>query len=368
MSFCLPMVDKLPKRTFKINFKNLIVYLAVLAAFITMFIFNHRTVFIILMVVQLLCLIPSFILLNINFTLPDISLKMDRNVQFVNEKNDLLTVLSSDSFYPFSRILIKYDIYHSFESGREHHLTDTFSLFKSKKSYSYSVSFDYCGVYVVSASEIKIFDLLNIFYVLAAPAETNAIVMPKVYLIVVSEERLGITKEEEDQNDPSKGYDVSEIKELREYRDGDRLSQIHWKLSTKSMDLIVKEYERLAGTCILIACDGSINSLSEINDYYDLLISFGTALISEQLYFEIMYFDKRDGDYRRIRIDNTYDLEITIQNMYYGMSRVSVYEMREHFKEHSHSSKLMVLTGTEVDEVYFEETISNKTFKIYAEK
>ena len=356
------------KRSFKLNIKNLIAYLMVFAILVLLFLFNHRTAIFVLIVVQLLCLLPSLLLVRKGFEAPKIELKMEREVQLVGEKNNFITTFTSKSLYPYSRIVIDYSIYHSFESHNEHHLKDYFSLFHEKKEYTYSLSFDYCGVYMIKAEDIRVYDLLNIFYLRLNPVDTNAIVMPSNFAMTMTEERLGLSKKEEDQNDPSKGYDVSEIKELREYRDGDRLSQVHWKLSTKSEELIVKEYERLAGTCIMIACDGSIFKLEENNQYFNFLLSFGTALLNSQIFFEIVYFDKRDLDYRRVRIDNTYDLNLTIQNMYYGMERVTIEELKSYYDEHSGATKLLVLTREDLDLTMFNEIETHKTFKIFAER
>ena len=38
-----------------------------------------------------------------------------------------------------------------------------------------------------------------------------------------------------------KGDDPSEIFDIREYADGDKIQRIHWKLSSKTGDLMVKE-------------------------------------------------------------------------------------------------------------------------------
>lgn len=50
-----------------------------------------------------------------------------------------------------------------------------------------------------------------------------------------------------------KGHDFAEVSDVREYRPGDRLRDIHWKLSAKQQELIVKERISMAGCEMVMA-------------------------------------------------------------------------------------------------------------------
>lgn len=52
-----------------------------------------------------------------------------------------------------------------------------------------------------------------------------------------------------------KGHDFAEVSDIREYRPGDRLRDIHWKLSVKSDELIVKERISMAGSEMVIVME-----------------------------------------------------------------------------------------------------------------
>ena len=52
------------------------------------------------------------------------------------------------------------------------------------------------------------------------------------------------------------GDDNTEIYEIREYRNGDRLQKVHWKVSAKQDDLYVKEYSYPLGAGVLILLEG----------------------------------------------------------------------------------------------------------------
>ena len=48
-----------------------------------------------------------------------------------------------------------------------------------------------------------------------------------------------------------------EVADIREYRDGDTLKSVHWKLSSKSDELIVRDYNAGVSDFTLILCDMS---------------------------------------------------------------------------------------------------------------
>lgn len=52
-----------------------------------------------------------------------------------------------------------------------------------------------------------------------------------------------------------RGSDNTELSDIRNYIKGDSLKSIHWKLSSKSQELIVKDYSRNAGNSVYIICD-----------------------------------------------------------------------------------------------------------------
>ncbi len=319
------------------------------------------------MVAVVICIAPSLLLISGKIVLPVFSMRMKDSLQKVGEKNAVITKLEAMNVFPFARIEMKYNIYHSMEEEKSHRFTDYFSLFGGSKEYSYTISFDYCGIYHIKAEEIKVMDMIGLVSVMLPPVEAHAIIMPTLYDIKVTEEKLSLNRQEENFTDPTKGYDVSEIKELREYRDGDKLSQVHWKLSTKSEDLIVKEYERQAGTCIVISCDASYKTLKEINAYYDFLYSFGIGLLKAEYFFNLVYFDKLEQTLIRLGINNSYDFEIAIQNMYYNVVRTDIASMEEFYRENFGKSKLFILTGEELDEAYYRYVDSHEVFRIFAE-
>lgn len=98
---------------------------------------------------------------------------------------------------------------------------------------------DHCGSYTVTVEKARVYDYLGIFsfsvkrkekkqvYILPKPVEVRGISGLQRYLAMGWR--------------PKPGGGFSENHELRLYRPGDRLSQIHWKLSAKTGTLTLRE-------------------------------------------------------------------------------------------------------------------------------
>ncbi len=52
-----------------------------------------------------------------------------------------------------------------------------------------------------------------------------------------------------------RGSDNTESSDIRSYEQGDSLKSIHWKLSSKSQDLLVREYSKNNGNSVYVFCD-----------------------------------------------------------------------------------------------------------------
>jgi hypothetical protein len=107
-----------------------------------------------------------------------------------------------------------------------------------------SVTIDSPGNYVFSITRLRIYDLTGCFYLTKkCRAQAQAIVLPEpeAVPVILGERVYNFFGDADAFDDLRPGYDPSETFDVREFRDGDRLQNVHWKLSAKSDDLIVKE-------------------------------------------------------------------------------------------------------------------------------
>ena len=112
-----------------------------------------------------------------------------------------------------------------------------------KNHYKIPLACRLCGEIRLTCKEIWVRDLLKLFQVRANPfGEIRTVIYPrKVNLQVeLSQDTIGAPKSEGMMQN-RKGNDLSEIYDIREYVPGDDIRSIHWKLSSKTENLILRE-------------------------------------------------------------------------------------------------------------------------------
>ncbi len=333
----------------KVNIKSLISYIILLALFIFLFWFNRRRVILFFVVALLIFPVFSFVLLKKSFRLPACRLFPEESSQIEGEKNKIFFEMKYDGFFPFSKIDVRYSIKHRNEEKKVS-VEDSYSIFHGTRTNSLGITLEYCGIYEVETEYIIFNDFLGILgRKHTLNPKTDICVMPKTVEFPESIIARTLDDDNDYETDPTAGEDVSEIREFREYRDGDRLSQIHWKLSTKSEDLIVKEYEKQAGVCVAIGCDGSFNNLLHGTHYYEILYSLGRKLLQEEIFFEISYISSLTDEPVTSLVNNTYDLCLVIQNMFYYMKQSSIEELEEYINLRMGKNKLFFITTLDAD-------------------
>lgn len=102
-----------------------------------------------------------------------------------------------------------------------------------------------CGNVAITVEKVRIYDYLNIFaWTVGKNFETqNVLILPPLKEMYLGRDRwYNETSEDSDRfSKYKKGDDPSEIFDVREFVDGDKIQRIHWKLSGKTGSLMVKE-------------------------------------------------------------------------------------------------------------------------------
>ena len=113
---------------------------------------------------------------------------------------------------------------------------------RNKAFISNTVSYEHCGVDTVQLRCVYIYDFLRLFrFKLCNSGVVKVTILPRLF--GVSEDAQEISAIQEGSSTSSKkGNDRSEVAEIREYRDGDCIRDIHQKLSCRMSRLMVKIY------------------------------------------------------------------------------------------------------------------------------
>lgn len=147
-----------------------------------------------------------------------------------------------------------------------------------------SLPTEHCGGLVIESKRARYFDLLGLWRrTLRNIRPTTLFVLPPPVQEDLSqslEQQLAVSWR------PKPGGGFSEQHEMREYRPGDNLNQIHWKLSAKTGDLIIREPMEPLGNQLLLTMNLS-GSPTLLDQKLGRLRWLGDHLLSHNLPFSL---------------------------------------------------------------------------------
>ena len=159
---------------------------------------------------------------------------------------------------------------------------------------------DCCGAVTVRIDNLKILDALHLFHtkMKRTDSELELLVLPEKLEILLSETAEAVYSPESNHYANKAGDDPSEIFNIREYHAGDAVSRIHWKLSSKSDILFIKEFGYPIEKHVLLLAeylsDTNIDSLSymqEAQAFLTLIYSVALRLTETEIHTVLAWHD-----------------------------------------------------------------------------
>lgn len=170
------------------------------------------------------------------------SQELDRSVILKGEKVDFTCTFYNEDFilYPYIHVIFPGASLNS--SGKPNEIK--FSLApRKKKSYTFELKFDYRGIYEVGIDVIRFEDFLGLFrFKYKVPDRKKITVNPRI----IELDNLSLRSTLASESRPVKNNvneDNMSVCDIREYQYGDSIKKIHWKLTSKSEELLVKQFE-----------------------------------------------------------------------------------------------------------------------------
>lgn len=147
-----------------------------------------------------------------------------------------------------------------------------------------AVDTEHCGTLEVTARQVWVYDYLGL---IAIPVRH----LPKCEITVRPvEEKMpmpaGIEQLLARSWRPRPGGGYSEHHEMREYRPGDALNQIHWKLTAKTGTIIIREPMQPDRGAVLLTLEIA-GTPAELDRMYGRLLYFGHYLLERGVGFEV---------------------------------------------------------------------------------
>lgn len=197
---------------------------------------------------------------------------------------------------------------------------------RTKAFVTFNLLSDYAGNLIISLKGIRIYDYLKLFSLKKKlKGEIRAAVLP--YYYELSESclpcRHSILVESDNYSPYKSGDDPSEVFAIREYREGDRLQRIHWKLSRKQGQLMIKEFSNPMNCSVLLLINLYVPSGENVLYFLDAILECSlslslTFLMKGQLHY-FSWYDIKNNCCRRIRISQEKDLYEAVDGLLQAM-------------------------------------------------
>ena len=218
-----------------------IVLILVCAAFYILYIWDFALVLLIVMIaLPILMFVTTWItkrMISVEFAVKDknASKNKDFSVQLV---------VNNRSIFPIGKAEAHIIYYNVFSNQ-----TSSFDLYlpiqpRNSQRVTFQLRSKFCGIIKIKTSYLNIYDPLRIFkFKTGRNINTEVVIMPEGHEVSGIVHYSDRVNEESDMfSEYRSGDDPSEVFDLREYNPGDKLNRIHWKLSSKKDEFIVKEY------------------------------------------------------------------------------------------------------------------------------
>ncbi|NLC68550.1 MAG: DUF58 domain-containing protein [Clostridiaceae bacterium] len=206
-------------------------------------------------------------------------------------------IISNEDFLFYPYISIKFFGTETIFS--EQFKTRTLSLMPfSERVYSFTLSCKYCGNYEIGVSRIEIEDFLGLFrLVYEVPFPLSINVYPRIIMIDRLRLKMDFFSESYYVLD-SKYEDIGALQDIRKYTYGDSLKKIHWKLTAKLNELMIRKFQSASEASVIIALDLKKNNFSSEQNTIieDKLIESAVAINYYCLYswipVKLVYYTK----------------------------------------------------------------------------
>lgn len=169
---------------------------------------------------------------------------------------------------------------------------------------------EHCGCLRLCAVEAVAWDPFGLFRFRAPVAsETKVLIRPDTFPVEVQiayGESMSLDSDEFSML--KSGFDPSEIFAIREYRPGDRVRQIHWKLSEKMDNLMVREYGLPIQNTILILLETGKVSEEEQPDpgcmdaLAEGILSLSQELTEQQIVHSLGWYNHEESVFYCVEI------------------------------------------------------------------
>lgn len=228
-----------------------------------------------------------------------------------------------------------------------------------------SIVFHDMGKYEMRLKYLRVYDFTGLLHLdVSVKGKAAVQVLPSMSRVPVR--RTEVTKnfygeaEVYDENLP--GYDANEIFQIREYQKGDRLQNVHWKLTAKHDNLVVKEHSLPRSCPVVLFMDYHPGKFwgegRRVASFIEAVAGISFSIMESGCPHYVVWYDKALKDVVRLRVDDEESIfyfisilmEIEWSNLKGNLGELykDKYRAENFVREFTINDKLLVKKGGEV--------------------
>jgi uncharacterized protein (DUF58 family) len=284
--------------------------------------YNEYYTGIIFLVVLSLPIILFAIMLDINAKIK-IHFEVNNPVAGKEEIIELKIILENTSIFPITRAKVKLDYYNNFAGDVKQKILFVLVDHRSTIHLTSEFNSKHCGILHFYIRNIQLFDYFNIFSIRKKiNAKVEVAIIPEVFDfmndIVIHNNNILI--DSDTYSTTKSGDDPSEVFRIRDYREGDSFNRIHWKLSYKRQELMIKEFSDPLSNKIIILIDLNCgqdkkNSLDYVDGLLECALSLSFSLLCTDYEHVITWYDGNEKVCNSYQVKNEQDMNLTIKSI-----------------------------------------------------
>ncbi|MDO5382350.1 MAG: DUF58 domain-containing protein [Eubacteriales bacterium] len=276
---------------------NRLIYILVLIGDIAAYAITSSGSFLIIAIILLLIPILSIIYISIMHNKSEISINCTNITQIRGERLEQIITVNNNSRLPIVNL--------SFSIGIRYEINGVVDIKHKRVSVAgydklvirEKFKLEYVGKIESVVINTMLTDPLNLFRIrLREVKGREQIVMPvsaEFDYYSLNDYRQEI-KESSEYSKKRKGNDPSEVFDYREYENGDSLNRVHWKLTAKSDNIMVKEFSQpIKSPNIFLVDLIDTGNKKFINGIFDMVHSLSNLAILKETSFSLVYYSEK---------------------------------------------------------------------------
>lgn len=178
---------------------------------------------------------------------------------------------------------------------------------------------EYCGIAEARLTKIRVYDVFRLCStrLRCEQDSISLLVLPEAVYLPMNDAAPPVDHPDSERFAGKPGDDPSEIFAIREYQPGDQVSRMHWKLSSRSDEMLVKDFSAPIRKNILLffeAVPGT--SIRDLEAMLKLLYSMALQLISGGHLCELGWYDSKSRAVQFISPDSEEALCAVFADLY----------------------------------------------------